>query len=872
MVVFVVRGDRPDRLPLGAPSRSHGDRLLGRGRPGRDGLRRGEVRVWSRLDEDAPESEVVAPAPADPPEPTTGPETRIDRKKRAVGYVAFVRGDEEILFLRDNQLLERRFDSPDVVTLTEFVLAESVAHDQAGRRIAYPDGDIVRCTHLGRPTDQSDVREEPLLYVGQHRTFVEQVVFSAGYYRLLTRDMEGKVCAWLWRERELERSQTIMEAKMTQRFGRSNRGTMLKHLEGLGRVDFLDPHPTIPDRLLVSRNGAIEEWDLGFAFEPVAGWRNTAKGSRCAAWLADGRGVVVGSDDGYVQVFEVGAAEPVRVLASGGAALGYLAVSHDGARVATAAEDGAVRVLATIDGAVLAEVQTPSAPFSVAFVRDERVLGIGCADGTLFLWDWASGSAPQRLGTVGDAVLGLAATPDGTTLIASSSKDVAAWDLESELELWSASESWRRRFDFGIPIGRLAVSPDGRLAAYGCMDGTIGCLDAATGTSVSVTQVPPSTPMKPEHVTAVGFADDNRTGFAGLWDGTVCVVDLIRGRELFRFPAHSKVITFVGQAPNSGDVLTSSIDPNLGGDNQYARVWRLLDLDLTPRPEASPAGGAGAALAAFLERHGNAADPLHGRTGRDDLELSFVAPAVEPTPADGPTDCDPAANLAGLRAALRTDPKSLQRNLDMAMAYLAADNQQKARDSLDRVRRFGGDDLIRDPAARFLVAESLLRDGRTEDAVPWLLRAGDGGDAAALLQLGLLCMSGEGMPRDERRGAEYFRRSAEGGNTIAAYNLGAYHEHIERGFVGRTDWRMLAFGGGAERPPDSLVRAIEWYRRAAEAGHALAQVRMGDFFAAGQVVGRDLTAAREWYTRAATQGHEGAEEKLSGLGGASPEE
>jgi TPR repeat protein len=201
------------------------------------------------------------------------------------------------------------------------------------------------------------------------------------------------------------------------------------------------------------------------------------------------------------------------------------------------------------------------------------------------------------------------------------------------------------------------------------------------------------------------------------------------------------------------------------------------------------------------------------------------------------------------------------------MAYLAADNRQKARDYLNRVCRFGGEDLIHDPEAMFLVAESLLEEGRIDDAVPWLLRAGEQDEADALLQLGLLSMSGKGLLRNERQGAEYLRRSAECGNAAAAYNLGVYYEHIERGFVGRTNWRRLAFGGEAERPSESFLRAFEWYRRAAEAEYPPAQDRMGDFFASGQIVGRDLAVAREWYTLAAMQDYPEAKEKLSNLGG-----
>jgi len=829
---------------------------------------RGEIRIWAGLDDASVESDLIVEALAngDPTVATALGESDPESDRTAVGFVAFAGDDMSILFHRDGRFLERSLQSSSLKTLVEVVLFKAVAQNQMGRRIAYSDSDIVRCIDLDRRNEQSPDREEILLYVGHHKHFIEQVAFGADDRRLLTLDVSGKVCAWLGEEPQLERGQSFMDAKISQQFGRSNRGTLLKHLEGLGRVLSLDPHPLAPDRVLIDRGGAIEEWDLGFAFEPICGWRNAAKGSRCAAWLPNGLGVVAGFDDGSILLFKIGAEDPARILVEGTAAVGHLVVSRDGALIAAATEDGAVRVYAVGGDAVLAEVRAPTVPFSVAFVSDHRLLGIGCADGTVYLWDWSSGSGARRLGNVSDAVLGLDCTTDGSTLIASSSKEVTAWDVQAELERWSTSDRPRARARLGIPIGRLAISKDGQLVAYGCMDGTVACLEVLTGDLVSTTHVPPSIPLKPEHVTAVGISDDNRSAFAGLWDGTLCIVDLVRGRELYRFHAHSKVITSVAQSSNCGDVLTSSLDPDLGGDNQYVRIWRLLDPGLAPRPQAQDQGWAKVAQESFLVRHGNAVDPPLGHGRGEDLDLSFIASSSGGRLKDETTDSGSRPKISELRAALLADPRSPVRNLDLAMEYLAIDNRQKARDYLGRVRRFGGDDLIRDPAAVYLVGESILVEGSVDDALPWLLRAGEQGEAAALLQLGLLSMSGKGMPRDRTRGVEFLRSSAERGNATAAHNLGVYYEHLERGLVAQTDWRRIAFGGSEDPIPASLVRAFEWYQRAANAGYSPAQVRLGDFFAAGQVVNRDLVEARAWYMRAAFQGNEEAEKKLANLG------
>jgi len=384
-----------------------------------------------------------------------------------------------------------------------------------------------------------------------------------------------------------------------------------------------------------------------------------------------------------------------------------------------------------------------------------------------------------------------------------------------------------------------------------------------TGDLVSTTRLPPSIPLKPEHVTAVGIADDNCSAFAGLWDGSLCVIDLIRGRELFRFHAHSKVITSVAQAPNSGEVLTSSIDPDIGGDNQFIRVWKLIDLETAPCPDKSDEWWARHAMDTFLKRHGDGADLSRGFRRTDELGLYLGTENDETPQTNDLPDPGSTPDLGSLRAALFAEPRSAERNLEMA--YLSSNDRGKAQDYLIRVCRFGGEHLIQDPEVACIIAEHMLKEGRTDQAVPWLTRAADQDNADALLQLGLLSMSGEGMPRNERQGAEFFKRSAIGGNAVAAYNLGAYYEHVESTFLAQTDWRQIAFGKPVSRPSDGLVQAFDWYRQAAEADYAPAQDRLGDSFADGQVVGRDVAMAKVWYGRAAAQGHEEADTKRSAL-------
>ena len=76
---------------------------------------------------------------------------------------------------------------------------------------------------------------------------------------------------------------------------------------------------------------------------------------------------------------------------------------------------------------------------------------------------------------------------------------------------------------------------------------------------------------------------------------------------------------------------------------------------------------------------------------------------------------------------------------------------------------------------------------------------------------------------------------AELGDAEAQYNLGVLYDE----------------GAGIER---DLIKAAEWYRKAADRGFVDAQINLGMMYYQGQGFTRDLVEAAKWFRRAATQG------------------
>ena len=90
----------------------------------------------------------------------------------------------------------------------------------------------------------------------------------------------------------------------------------------------------------------------------------------------------------------------------------------------------------------------------------------------------------------------------------------------------------------------------------------------------------------------------------------------------------------------------------------------------------------------------------------------------------------------------------------------------------------------------------------------------------------------------------WYRKAAEQGHADAQVNMGTYSIQ----------------GVGVDC---DTIQAIEWYRKAAEQGHAEAQYNMGTYSIQGVGVDCDTIQAVEWYQKAAEQGHKNAQLKLA---------
>ena len=151
------------------------------------------------------------------------------------------------------------------------------------------------------------------------------------------------------------------------------------------------------------------------------------------------------------------------------------------------------------------------------------------------------------------------------------------------------------------------------------------------------------------------------------------------------------------------------------------------------------------------------------------------------------------------------------------------------------------------------------------EAAIWYQRAGEKGHVLAQNELGLICFS---FRKDYAEAAQWFRRAAEQGSALAENSLGVlylqglgvkqdnneafnwFQQSAEHGCAeGQSNYAQFLFA------QHNFTAAAEWFRKAADQGHAAAQYYLGVLSEKGLGRPQDLAEAALWYTRSARQGN-----------------
>jgi cytochrome c len=222
------------------------------------------------------------------------------------------------------------------------------------------------------------------------------------------------------------------------------------------------------------------------------------------AFLKDGRMVTAGAD-AKVAIWTPGRQQPDQVFEGHGAPIASLAVSPDGARLASASWDHTVRIWSLGDGAQQVLEGHAQNVNGVAFTPDGLSLVSVGYDRDLRIWPLVGGT-PNVI-TLGSPLNAVAVAPDG---------EIVTGGADGKLRFLMSEGQESGEVQAGqTPIVALAISPDGASVAAAGIGGVVAVIDRKAR-SIARTLVDPGSP-----VWSVAFLPDNATLLTGGTDGKI---------------------------------------------------------------------------------------------------------------------------------------------------------------------------------------------------------------------------------------------------------------------------------------------------------------------------------------------------------------
>lgn len=312
----------------------------------------------------------------------------------------------------------------------------------------------------------------------------------------------------------------------------------------------------------------------------------------------DGKQALTASFDGSVRVWDVAKATLTTKIETGDPNVFLARWSPSGDTILTAGDSGIPR-LYTRDGKQLHELANPEHPpssMTPAFSPDGATLLVPYLDGSLVLWDAATGQRRLAVPSTFPAPLGVAFAPDGQTVIvwgrpqffvevrdaktlalvktldvhkrplskvAFSRKHLAIASRDKTVSVWDTT-SWtlvhHLRGDAN-PVENVAFDPTGAKLLSASRDGSARVWDVATGEPL-VSLV--------GHATTIWdaqFTPDGTRIVTASSDGTARLWDTASGVSLATFEGHQREV--LGIAVANDFVIT-------GGADATARIYPLV--------------------------------------------------------------------------------------------------------------------------------------------------------------------------------------------------------------------------------------------------------------------------------------------------------
>jgi WD40 repeat protein len=309
----------------------------------------------------------------------------------------------------------------------------------------------------------------------------------------------------------------------------------------------------------VDIDGVVSVWDAGTGHElnRLRGHTDVIRG---VAWSRDGTLVASAGNDGAIKLWSPHMTQAATILQTDAGEARGLDVSANGKALLVATQFGGVQIRDLATGAITRRLPTDVSADDAAYLVDGRRCAVIGRDGTLQLWDAAAGKLlkPLASGTASRALSevarSVAADPLGR-FVASAGDDenVYLWNVET-------GRQQQKLAGHSAAVNDVAFSPDGRYLASAGRDRNIKIWDVEQGREFMTLR------GHAHAVMAVKFSPDGTRIASAGFDWTAKLWDASSGKLLETMSGHTQPVRDVAMSPDGSRLVTVSNDRTI-------RIW-----------------------------------------------------------------------------------------------------------------------------------------------------------------------------------------------------------------------------------------------------------------------------------------------------------
>ncbi|MDA1163861.1 MAG: WD40 repeat domain-containing protein [Planctomycetota bacterium] len=313
-----------------------------------------------------------------------------------------------------------------------------------------------------------------------------------------------------------------------------------------GEISGLVFSPNNQQILTCGVDGFVRRWPTAVSIAVT--FEGVGKSARAVTLHPNGSQIAVTGDDGSVKILGRADGAVVHALEGHSGAVSDVVFNRAGTQLATGCADQIARVFDVASGKLLHETPAAQSPITaVALSADGKEVIVGTERGDVLAYTLATPVAQRSLANYGQAVRGLAASTDGSSILASG-------DDRKLHSLDPKTGEQRGVVDFDTELTAVALSANNAAIAVGLAKGGVVTLDAKTlAQTASLTG----------HTGLVSGLSFNATGtqlVSSSADGSTRLWDLATGSLAQHFSGHEGAVVDVGFQNDNKSIITAGVD------------------------------------------------------------------------------------------------------------------------------------------------------------------------------------------------------------------------------------------------------------------------------------------------------------------------